>query len=164
MSSADPRIPDPRHTASHNPAAWNPQRPGWRRGMPSKQRLSLLGHIERIEADDADLPAMRACYLRSHPDASHWTPGSQESPHVAFWARFIVDHVYRVGGFGDESAIGWIDIDKYRRAGRRLHAQWSSSQRQPEEPRERANVGVLFGQDNDQGAASTNVPSFRIQA
>lgn len=85
--------------------------------MPSKQRLTLFGHIERINSDNDQIHRLKKCFVRAHPDALHWTPGSGDSPHEAFWCTFHVDRVYRVGGFGDESNIGWIDMDLWKTSG-----------------------------------------------
>lgn len=123
-SSPDPAIPDPRHTDKDG-HAWDPNRPSWRRGMPSKQRMTLYGHLDRIAKEEAD--KVSACYLKQHPDAEHWAPGSDESPHVAFWTRFVVDRIYRVGGFGDEANIGWIDMDLWHKGNTTAPASSSNS-------------------------------------
>lgn len=114
-SSADPDVPDPRHTSIKNQNRWDPSRPSWRRGMPSKQRITLFGHFERL-TDKEEIEKVAPCYKSIHPDAKHWAPGSKDSPHVAFWTRFVVDKIYRVGGFGDESNIGWIDLDLWHKS------------------------------------------------
>jgi hypothetical protein len=106
-SSADPHVPDPRHSIRSG-KSWQPSRPEWRRGMPSKQRITLYGHFERVHGES--IGSLASCYTARHPDAVHWAPGSEDSPHVAYWIRFVVDRVYRVGGFGDESDIGWVDM------------------------------------------------------
>lgn len=114
--------------------------------MPGKQRITLFGHIERIAHDDERLDALAACYLHAHPDARHWMPGSRASPHVAFWSMFVVDKVYRVGGFGDESAIGWVDM-----------ARWTTAGRSSEEQCERA---CAARQTAWQGARRTSAERF----
>ncbi|CEH18546.1 FMN-binding split barrel [Ceraceosorus bombacis] len=60
------------------------------------------------------ISSSQKCFTHHHPDASHWVPGS-DSPHLAKFVRFEVQKVYRVGGFGDESWIGWIDAEEWRR-------------------------------------------------
>ncbi|CAO1612717.1 unnamed protein product [Parajaminaea phylloscopi] len=135
----DPRVADPRHRAeaaagsrkalSSPSQAWDPDRPSWRRGQPSKLRFVLFGSMELVSGDGGDDDddgeatadaengtAPRECFLRHHRDASHWAPGSTDSPHVAKWARLRVAKVYAVGGFGDEHRIGWIDHDVYAQA------------------------------------------------
>lgn len=117
VSNIDPDVPDPRHETPDG--KWDPDRPDWRKGMYSKQRLTLFGHLEtvndsQVEEEDASL---QSCYLSYHPDASHFIPGSKDSPHLAVWTRFIVDRVYRVGGYGDESQIGWVDLETWKQAG-----------------------------------------------
>lgn len=110
--------------------------------MPSKQRLTLMGHVERIAKDDPQMGAYARCYLRTHPDARHWTPGSEESPHVAFWVRFVVDSIYRVGGFGDESSIGWVDMDLFRRNGLRTTKDWEQVWRAQQQEQQQDDAGV----------------------
>ena len=67
---------------------------------------------------------LRQCYLATHPDAHHFAPGSKDSPHLAIWNTFVVDRVYRVGGYGDEAQIGWVDMDRWHRAGRASEEEW----------------------------------------
>ncbi|KDN50843.1 hypothetical protein K437DRAFT_233479 [Tilletiaria anomala UBC 951] len=138
-SNPDPSIPDPRHVKSfhsrvapnllkgHKPPHWDPSRPNWRRFMPSKNRMTLFGHIVQVpslssaispvvSSQHDEAHSLAQCFLSYHPDSAHWAPGSTESPHTAFWARFVVDRVYHVGGFGDEHFIGFIPLEKYREA------------------------------------------------
>lgn len=117
-SNPDPAVPDKRHLAGKGSHHWDRERPSWRRGMPSKGRATLFGHFENLSKSESSdsLDALAKCYLSHHPDASHWAPGSSESPHVPFWARFVVDKVYWVGGFGDEHFIGWLDKPLWQRA------------------------------------------------
>ncbi|PWN43264.1 hypothetical protein IE81DRAFT_312331 [Ceraceosorus guamensis] len=108
--SADPTDPDPRFETSRG--TWQPSRSSWRKGMPSKQRLTLFGTMQDVPS--SQIPSSQKCFTHHHPDASHWVPGS-DSPHLAKFVRFEVQRVYRVGGFGDESWIGWIDAEQWRR-------------------------------------------------
>lgn len=100
--------------------------------MYSKQRLTLFGHLKTIDGDDKQkTKELQKCYLSYHPDAKHFIPGSPDSPHLAIWTTFIVDRVYRVGGYGDESQIGWLDMNRWHRAGSRDHVQrWRNVQQQ----------------------------------
>ncbi|GAC75114.1 hypothetical protein PANT_14d00043 [Moesziomyces antarcticus T-34] len=120
-SNADPSLPDPRHSSKHHPDRWQDHRPSWRRGMPSKPRITLFGHFDILNVTQEPREAEKAsqCYLEQHKDASHWAPNSTESPHVPFWATFNVDKVYWVGGFGDEHYIGWFTSDEWSTAFKR---------------------------------------------
>ncbi|EEQ34206.1 hypothetical protein McanMca71_004996 [Microsporum canis] len=87
-------------------------------GVPaSLPRLSLLGHLEEIpltSLSDEDQQAIEQCFLTSHPDSKYWLPGSPDSPHSGYWARFIVEKGFWVGGFGDRARIGWLDMDIWK--------------------------------------------------
>lgn len=144
-SSADPSIPDPRHTSMKNKNQWDSNRPNWRRGMPSKQRITLFGHFEKLN-DKEEIEKVTPCYKQIHPDAKHWAPGSKDSPHIAFWTRFIVDKVYRVGGFGDESNIGWIDLDLWHKSiPEKGHANIDTSSHSDQEG---LSIETLFGESD----------------
>lgn len=120
-SHPDPRISDPRHRSSGKRGSnrWDPRRPAWRRGLPSKLRSTLFGSVELLEMPSSLSSASTAtsCFLKHHPDAKYWAPESTDSPHVARWARLRVAKIYAVGGFGDEHRIGWIDRQVYAQAG-----------------------------------------------
>jgi hypothetical protein len=94
--------------------------------MYSKQRLTLFGHLETSPKGEKFGKQLQDCYLSYHPDASHFIPGRHDSPHLAIWTRFIVDKVYRVGGYGDESQIGWLEMDRWQRAGRGGDKEWQA--------------------------------------
>ncbi|SPO26490.1 uncharacterized protein UTRI_04079 [Ustilago trichophora] len=117
-SNTNPAIPDPRHSSGHDSKHWEEDRPSWRRGMPSKARITLFGHFSILNVTEQPEQAKKAlhCYLDHHPDASHWAPDSDESPHIPFWATFTVDKVYWVGGFGDEHYIGWFSSYEWNTA------------------------------------------------
>lgn len=119
-SNANPSVVDPRHHSRHDAHRWKDSRPSWRRGMPSKSRVTLFGHFDILNVTQHPDQAEKAsrCYLNYHPDASHWAPNSTASPHIPFWATFNVDKVYWVGGFGDEHYIGWFSSDGWRSASR----------------------------------------------
>lgn len=127
-SNANPEIPDPRHRSRQHPNHWHADRPSWRRGMPSKSRVTLFGHFSILNITEHPNQADEAacCYLDHHADASHWAPNSTESPHVPFWATFNINKVYWVGGFGDEHYIGWFTSDEWNTAWRQ-HAGASFS-------------------------------------
>jgi len=82
---------------------WQPDAsPGSAMALP---RMSLTGHLERIEPQD-EREAVAACYGKTHPDSAVWMPGNRI--HESFWTRLVVKDVYWVGGFGDRAFIGWI--------------------------------------------------------
>lgn len=80
-------------------------------------RFSLLGYLEPIptpdddDDDDGAAEALRACFLRSHPDARYWLPGNRI--HESAWVRLVVTQVYWIGGFGDRAYIGWIPAEEW---------------------------------------------------
>lgn len=121
-SNPDPSIPDMRHVAKEGTKEgrlrWDPHRPEWRRGMPSKLRTTLFGHIEVYDTSiqSTEVGEISKCFLRYHPDAKAWAPGSPQSPHRAVWVKLVVDRIYAVGGFGDEHRIGWIGLEQFRKA------------------------------------------------
>ncbi|CAO1620815.1 unnamed protein product [Sympodiomycopsis kandeliae] len=119
QSNPNPSVPDWRHLSSDR--KWDENRPQWRKGMPSKLRFNLYGHVKVLQdADDIDNgqePIPEAgCFLKLHPDARKWAPGAKASPHHAKWVRFVVEKIYATGGFGDEHRIGMIDRDVYAKA------------------------------------------------
>lgn len=127
-SNTNPAVPDPRHHSPHDSHRWDEDRPSWRRGMPSKSRITLFGHFSILNITDHPEQTDQAarCYLDHHPDASHWAPNSTESPHIPFWATFNVNKVYWVGGFGDEHYIGWFSSDEW-------NAAWKKYRPSPQE-------------------------------
>lgn len=115
-SHPDTRVPDPRHEVN---GEWDPERPDWRKGQPSKLRFTLFGSMVLQNAHNTsqnELTQISRCFLHHHPDSSKWAPGSKDSPHFASWAKFCVSKIYAVGGFGDEHRIGWISHDAYNKA------------------------------------------------
>ncbi|KAF2155628.1 hypothetical protein K461DRAFT_274641 [Myriangium duriaei CBS 260.36] len=88
---------------------WHPQDGKWR-SAASLPRFSLIGHLENMDDKDANL-ALKACFLKSHPDAIAWLPGNRI--HESHWVRLVVDEVYWIGGFGDRAYIGWIPTDTW---------------------------------------------------
>ncbi|CAD6887033.1 unnamed protein product [Tilletia controversa] len=122
-ANPDPSIPDPRHSSpsssfssSSSNLKWDPSRPQWRRGMPSKNRITLFGSVQELSSPSSlEADKVASCYLKHHKDASHWAPGSKDSPHSAIWVRLSVQEVYSIGGYGDEHAIRFLPMDEYRR-------------------------------------------------
>lgn len=82
-------------------------------------RFNLLGYLEKISEDDVS--ALAACFVKQHPDAKYWLPGSRV--HKSDFVRLVVQQVYWVGGFGDRSYIGWIPVDEWRRVS---NAEWQA--------------------------------------
>lgn len=97
-------------------AEWDPARPAWRRGMASKNRLTMYGQMQRIAGNATDLDQLTHCFVQHHEDARMWIPSSEASPHTAIWMRFSPSSVYYVGGFGDEHRIGDVDMAAFRSA------------------------------------------------
>ncbi|KAK7743936.1 hypothetical protein SLS53_003958 [Cytospora paraplurivora] len=76
-------------------------------------RFSLLGRLEDITPEsESQAEALQSCFLGYHPDARYWLPGNPI--HASAWVRFVVTHVYWVGGFGDRAYIGWIPAEEWR--------------------------------------------------
>lgn len=92
-------------------------------------RFSLLGYIEKISEEDeattttttktTSAAALSECFVKQHPDAKYWLPGSRV--HKSDFVRLRVQQVYWVGGFGDRAYIGWIPVDEWTRVSR---AEW----------------------------------------
>ncbi|KAI0805178.1 pyridoxamine 5'-phosphate oxidase-domain-containing protein [Xylaria sp. FL0064] len=82
-------------------------------------RFTLLGYIEKIE--DVSTAALTECFVRKHPDAKYWLPGSRV--HKSEFVRLVVQQVYWVGGFGDRAFIGWIPVDEWKNVTRE---EWES--------------------------------------
>ncbi|KAK9373450.1 pyridoxamine 5'-phosphate oxidase-domain-containing protein [Lipomyces chichibuensis] len=78
----------------------------------TEPRVSLQGSITYIpEDDDAVINKAKFCFLRRHPDAKLWLPGN--GFHNSSFARFDVESVYWIGGFGHKAYIGDIPVDLY---------------------------------------------------
>jgi putative heme iron utilization protein len=80
--------------------------PGWTEDPLAGARLTLVGTISAVPADD--LEAVRADYLARHENARFWVDFSD----FGFY-RMAVEDLYYVAGFG---AMGWVDAAEYRRA------------------------------------------------
>ena len=92
---------------------WPENRPEWRRGMTSKGRMTMYGHMHLVTHSES-IDTLGNCFVAHHPDAAAWVPGSPKSPHIAKWVRFSPAEIHYVGGFGDEHFIGSVDMDLYR--------------------------------------------------
>jgi putative heme iron utilization protein len=69
-------------------------------------RVTLMGVVE--PASGADQEAVRAAYLRRHPNAAYWVDFEDFG-----FQRLDVRDVYYVGGF---AAMDWVHADAYRAA------------------------------------------------
>ena len=69
-------------------------------------RVTLVGEFKK--ADDAQRRALRAVYLRRHPDAALFVDFGDFNFYV-----LEVKKVFFIGGFGE---IGWVDLDDYEKA------------------------------------------------
>ncbi|WFD23263.1 hypothetical protein MEQU1_001952 [Malassezia equina] len=106
---------------------WDPARPLWRRGMASKNRLTMYGSMHRLAMNKESMDELAQCFVAHHPDARMWLPGSEESPHTAVWMRFTPSSVYYVGGFGDEHFIGHLNMTEFCAAEPSFHAYTAQS-------------------------------------
>ncbi|KAK4548323.1 hypothetical protein LTR36_010193 [Oleoguttula mirabilis] len=75
-------------------------------------RFSLHGYLEPIPTLDLVTHLIPACFLRAHPDSVLWQPGNDI--HTSQYMRFVVEHVYWFGGFGDRARIGWLPVEAWR--------------------------------------------------
>lgn len=75
-------------------------------------RFSLHGYLEPISLKDLATKLVPACFLKAHPDSILWQPGNDI--HTSEYMRFVVEHVYWFGGFGDRARIGWLPIAEWR--------------------------------------------------
>lgn len=102
------------------------QRRGRDGGLPysaaNLPRFNLLGYLEKIEKHEVESKDVKGCYVRTHPDAKYWTPGSDI--HESEWVRLVVQEVYYMGGFGDRAYIGWIPVSTWRNISQ---AEWQEA-------------------------------------
>ena len=92
-----------------------PVYPGLPLSPAALPRVTLFGYLETLsETPDRTLASLETCFLKSHPDAKVWLPGTPGSPHASFWARLVVTHAYWIGGFGDVQQIGWINLTEWK--------------------------------------------------
>ncbi|KAI7328894.1 hypothetical protein KC315_g6420 [Hortaea werneckii] len=75
-------------------------------------RFSLHGYLEPIPAADLATHLVPACFMRSHPDSVLWQPGNDI--HSSQYVRFVVEHVYWFGGFGDRARIQWLPVEEWK--------------------------------------------------
>ncbi|WEJ97311.1 hypothetical protein PSN45_004861 [Yamadazyma tenuis] len=75
-------------------------------------RIILQGELQDVEDKDGKYGSLEECFLKRHPDSKMWIPNKSQS-HKSHWAKFIVDDLYMVGGFGDRAFIGTIDTGIY---------------------------------------------------
>ena len=76
-------------------------------------RFSLHGFLEHIPDKVLAKKSIPACFLKTHPDSVIWQPGNDVS-HESKYLRFVVEHVYWFGGFGDRARIEWLPVDEWR--------------------------------------------------
>ena len=75
-------------------------------------RFSLIGHIQPLSVSEVTDNNIKACFLKTHPDAQIWSPGNDI--HESWWGKLVVEEFYWFGGFGDRAYIGWIPIEEWR--------------------------------------------------
>lgn len=93
-NSADPSIPDTVPYSADN--------------LP---RFALFGYLEAFNPGEDEVEALKACYVKKHPDSKYWLPGNRI--HTSDWSRMVVTKVYWIGGFGDRAYIGWIPVEEW---------------------------------------------------
>ena len=79
-------------------------------GATDRNRAVLFGSLERLH-DAHDVKDAERAFAKYHKDAVEYFPG--KGPHYAFWARFRVDRIYWIGGFGE-----WVDRTLLYQSGR----------------------------------------------
>lgn len=101
LASASIRLGDSTHGGHtpHSPA--------------SKPRAVLKGSFSPV-LDEEQQTAIEKCFLKQHPDAHSWIPGSGLGFHDADWVLFNISEIYYIGGFGNYAYIGDIPLDTYR--------------------------------------------------
>ena len=80
--------------------------PGWTEDPLAGGRVTLLGEITRVAAEDVE--PVREDYLARHENARHWVDFAD----FAFYRMDVAD-LYYVAGFG---AMGWVDASDYAAA------------------------------------------------
>ncbi|KAK1053193.1 hypothetical protein LTR12_003784 [Friedmanniomyces endolithicus] len=75
-------------------------------------RFSLHGRLEPIPVKDLAVNLIPACFMHAHPDSLLWQPGNDI--HTSEYMRFVVEHIYWFGGFGDRARIGWLPVEEWR--------------------------------------------------
>ncbi|KAK9452886.1 pyridoxamine 5'-phosphate oxidase-domain-containing protein [Dipodascopsis uninucleata] len=79
----------------------------------SKPRVSLFGNLTFIDtADTESIEKAQKCFLHRHPDSRPWQPGSKI--HKTAYAKFDVESIYWLGGFGNVAYIGDIPVEMYK--------------------------------------------------
>lgn len=75
-------------------------------------RFSLHGRLEPIDMRGFNGLKVAQCFIRKHPDSVYWQPGG--GAHTSHYARFIVEEIYWLGGFGDRARIGWLPLKEWK--------------------------------------------------
>lgn len=94
----------------------NPEYPGGIVSSPAgSPRINLKGELKDIDLEDSTTyAALEKCFISRHPDAKWWLPSNPISPHKTHFAKFEVNEIFIIGGFGDRAYIGPVDLDLYR--------------------------------------------------
>ncbi|KAH3684595.1 hypothetical protein WICPIJ_004426 [Wickerhamomyces pijperi] len=95
----------------------DPKYPGSRPGsVAGSPRISLRGHLQTINKDEnlREYLKMERCFLQRHRDASWWLP--HNPIHSSHFAKFDIEGIYFIGGFGDTGYIGEIPVEMYNNA------------------------------------------------
>ncbi|KAK4684321.1 hypothetical protein P7C73_g5869, partial [Tremellales sp. Uapishka_1] len=80
----------------------------------SRGRVAFIGNMTLLSHPTPDEDArLSKCYTSYHPDAKSWLPSTPDAPHFSVWARFDIEDIYYVGGFGDVHYIGHVPVELY---------------------------------------------------
>ena len=77
-------------------------------------RVSVVGWLEELSAEDVEEAGVKECFLKAHHDAKLWLPGDKNAAHGGRWMRIVPEAVYWIGGFGNRHWIGWFDVEEWR--------------------------------------------------
>ncbi|KAM0788774.1 hypothetical protein ACM66B_002864 [Microbotryomycetes sp. NB124-2] len=125
-----------------------------------RMRVALFGTLEPVSKDDEKLnEKLSRAYELSHPDARGWDKGQA---HSSFWAKFTVNKVYAFGGFGDVAFIGWVPLDEYRRAGKRMRSHQECLRNWPV-PQQPEDGLVSFADASETQSSSPASGRFKVQ-
>lgn len=95
----------------------DPKYPGSRpNSVAGSPRINLRGHLETVsqEEDPLEYLKLEKCFLKRHKDAAWWLP--HNPIHSSHFAKFVIESIYFIGGFGDTGYIGDIPVEMYKKA------------------------------------------------
>lgn len=77
-------------------------------------RVTFNGKFVLVK-DEKKIAKLRKLYLKKHPDAKEFIDFGDFNYYM-----MEIESIYFVGGFGDESYIGWLDPKDYKKAVKKL--------------------------------------------